>query len=41
MVFLNTSSNGYMCNICYDATSDGTLRINYTDSMNEGTNHIY
>ncbi len=35
---LEYKSNGYMCNISYDATSDGTLKIDSSDSMNEGTN---
>lgn len=30
--------NGYMCNIFYDATSDGTLKRTFPDSMNEGMN---
>ncbi len=30
--------DGYKCNNSHDATSDGTLRITFFDSMNEGTN---
>jgi hypothetical protein len=30
--------DGYMCNIFYDATNDGTLKRTFFNFMNEGTN---
>jgi hypothetical protein len=35
---LDGKSDGYMCNIFDDVTSDGNLRRNFSDFMNEGTN---